>query len=299
MTGFSKKDIFVDHLKIHCETFGKSSNPACLLIAGKMSTARFWTDAFCQYLANQGFFTIRYDHRDVGESSEIDWQKEPYTMLDLAKDAILVLNDYGIKKAHFVGNSMGGWICQRIGLDDPERVLSLVIISAGPIETTEEMAIPLTEQEQKILDQTSKIFLSVKDGKTLEETVQNFLPVWRYLNAEILLDEEMAKNFTRDFLTRTKNKNAKNHELMMQEFLSQMKRRNILQKIDRPTLVIHGDQDPVVLPRHGKAVADAIFKSKLVMIKGMGHTFFNRALEEKIAKLVVDHLKKHQKTFSL
>lgn len=110
-------------------------------------------------------------------------------------------------------------------------------------------------------------------------------------NAEIPFDEEMAKAYTIDFLIRTKNKNAHNHDLMMQEFLFQMNQSNTLQKITRPTLVIHGNKDPVVLLRHGKAVADAIPNSKFVMIKGMGHVFFNRALEEKIAKLVVEHLK--------
>ena len=293
MSGFSKKDIFVNHLKLHTEAFGKSSNPACVLIAGKMSTARFWTDAFCQYLASQGFYVIRYDHRDVGESSEIDWQKAPYTMSDLAKDAISVIDGYGIKKAHFIGDSMGGWICQRIGVDYPEKVLSLVIISAGPIEITKEGLMDLTAVEQEFLDHMTKMFLSVKNGKTVDETVQNLLPVWRHANAEIPFDEEMAKAFTIDFLTRTKNKNAKNHDLMMQEFLAQMKQSSTLQKINRPTLVIHGDKDPIVLLRHGKAVADAIPNAKFVTIKGMGHVFFNRSLEEQIAKLVADHLKKH------
>ena len=81
-----------------------------------------------------------------------------------------------------------------------------------------------------------------------------------------------------------------NHELMMQTFLSKMKKSKTLQKIDKPVLVIHGDKDPIVLPRDGKAVAAAISTSKLVMIKGMGHTIFNRSLEEKIAKLIVSFL---------
>lgn len=72
MSKFSKKDIFVNNLKLHTEAFGKPDNPVCLLIAGKMSTARFWTYEFCEYLSNQGYFVIRYDHRHVGESSEIN-----------------------------------------------------------------------------------------------------------------------------------------------------------------------------------------------------------------------------------
>jgi len=293
MEEFSQKDIFVGDLKLHTETFGDASNPACVLIAGKMATARFWTNTFCQRLANAGFFAIRYDARDIGESSEIDWQKAPYTMADLAKDAISILDGYGIKKAHFVGNSMGGWICQKIGIEYPQRVLSLVIISAGPLEITEEFAIPLSRHEQEILDNTSKFFTTRKDGKTLEETVQSFLPAWRHLNADIPLDEEMANAFTRDFLTRAKNKNrGKNHELVMLDFLAKMERTNNLRKIHCPTLVIQGDKDPVVLPRHGKSVADTIMGAKLEMIEGMGHAFFNRALEEKIARLAVEHMKR-------
>lgn len=290
MTTFSKKDILVDHLKIHTEAFGKLSSPACVLIAGKLSTARFWSDAFCQSLADQGFFVIRYDHRDVGESSEIDWQKAPYTLSDLAKDAIHVIDGYGIQKAHFVGNSLGGWICQRIGVDYSNRVLNLVIISAGPIEITKVGLMTLTAAEKEFLDQMTKMFLSVKNGKTIDETVQNLLPIWRYANAEIPFDEEMAKTYTIDFLTRTKNKNAQNHDLMMQEFLAQMKQSTTLSKINHPTLVIHGDKDSIVLLRHGKAVADAIPNARFVVIPGMGHVFFNRGLEKRIVQLVADHL---------
>jgi pimeloyl-ACP methyl ester carboxylesterase len=195
---FNIKKIISDpekSIELHTENFGNKNNPACILIAGKMSSARFWTDEFCRYLANQGYFVIRYDHRDVGESSEIDWQKDPYTMSALAKDAISILYGYGIKRAHFVGDSMGGWVCQRIGIDYSENVLSLVIISAGPIEITQEWLIPITGKERKILDNTLNVFNSRKDGKNLEETVQNFLPIWRHSNADISLDEEIAKKF--------------------------------------------------------------------------------------------------------
>lgn len=289
---FSQKDIVINNLTLHTESFGNPSHPACILIAGKMSTARFWSDIFCQYLADHGFFTIRYDHRDVGQSSEIDWQKAPYTMADMAKDAISILDGYGIKKAHFVGDSMGGWLCQRIGVDYPQRILSLTIISAGPLELTGKAVIPLTPAEQETLDATSKLFLTRKDGHTLEETIESFLPVWRHCNGDIPLGEALAREFTKDFLTRTTNKNFLNHEYMMSEFLASWTKPSIHQPIDFPTLVIHGDKDPVVLPRHGQAVADSIPSAKMVMIPGMGHVFFNRELEGKIARLVVDHMKK-------
>jgi pimeloyl-ACP methyl ester carboxylesterase len=79
---------------------------------------------------------------------------------------------------------------------------------------------------------------------------------------------------------------------MMQKFLVQMKQSNTLSKIKRPVLVIHGDKDPIVLLRHGQAVADAIPNARFVIIPNMGHVFFNHALEKRIAQLVVDHLKR-------
>ena len=137
-------------IQLYTENFGVPSHPTFLLMACMRGTARLWSDKLCTYLANQGFFVIRYDHRDMGQSSEMDWQKTPYTMQDMANDAIAILDDYGIKKAHFVGDSLGGWLCQLIGVSHPERALSLVIISAAPIEITEKTAGPLSHEEQAI-----------------------------------------------------------------------------------------------------------------------------------------------------
>jgi pimeloyl-ACP methyl ester carboxylesterase len=296
MINFSPKDIIANNLTLHTEAFGNPSNPACILVACKQGTARFWSDQFCQYIANQGFFVIRYDHRDVGQSSTIDWEKAPYTMTDMAHDAILLLDGYGIHKAHFIGDSMGGWICQRIGVDYPERVQSLVIISAGPIEITDKTVIPETAQERKeAFDRVHALFAMRKDGTTLDQTVRSYLPIWKQFNADIPLDEEMANNYTFDFLARTTHKDTvDNHERMFQAFLAGMKRTHTLHTIACPTLVIHGDKDFLVQPQLGQAIADAIPNAKMVMIHGMGHTFFNRALEGKIAKLVVEHIKKEK-----
>jgi len=291
MINYCKKNIVTQDLVLHSEAFGDHSKPACILIACKQGTARFWSDSFCQNLAGQGFFVIRYDHRDVGESSAIDWQKKPYTMQDMAKDAVLILDGYDIKKAHFVGDSLGGWLCQWIGFNHSERVLSLTIISAAPVEITEKTSSHLNKEEQENMENLSKIFLSRTDGTTLENTIQSYLPIWRHTNGDFPLDETVAKDFTKDFLTRTKNKNAgKNHELMLSAFLATMKPLGILQKINCPTLVIHGDKDTVIPLRFGQAVAAEITNAKFVMIPGMGHSFFNQKLAKKIAALILEHI---------
>jgi|GEM_PF-65393 len=281
---FASCNIKIGDIRLHTESFGNSADPACLLIAGAMAPGRFWSDTFCYDLANHGLFVIRYDHRDIGDSSAV-WQKKPYSLADLANDAVAILDEYGINQAHIVGHSMGGHICQQIAIDHPKRILSMAIISSGPIGPTIETDRPLTDEEQKTLDKTWAIFLSKKDESSLNKQIQGFMPVWRHLNGSIPLDEEMANAYTRDLLTRTTHsiREGNPHELLMQN-LKIDQHRGILQKIDVPTLVIHGDSDPLALPRDGLAIAHAIPNAKLLMIQGMGHMIFNRDLEKKIAQ---------------
>jgi pimeloyl-ACP methyl ester carboxylesterase len=286
------KTVQIGDLYFHTEHFGDRNHPACLLMAGAMASARFWTDAFCELLVNHGFFVIRYDHRDIGESCSVDWQKFPYNISDLAQDAISILDAYGIKQAHFVGHSMGGYIAQTISLEFPKRAFSLCSISAGPIGATKETDQPLTDQEQALLSKTWEVMLSRKDGPSKESTIQSFLPVWRYLNGEFSLDEAMAEAYTRDLILRSHHliKAGNNHELMMAS-LDLEKSRGILKRIDLPTLIIHGELDPLVLPRYGESVAHEITGSHLEIIPRMGHMIFHRGLEEKLANLLSIHMK--------
>jgi pimeloyl-ACP methyl ester carboxylesterase len=260
-----------------------------------MSSARSWTGPFCKKLQQNQFFTLRYDHRDVGESSSVDWKKDPYSISDLAKDAIRILDAYGIEKAHAIGHSMGGYICQQLAIEFPHRLHSIATIGSGPLGATKETDQPLTLKEQATLFQTWHLLMKEKKASTLEEEVESFCHVWRHLNGKIPLDEEMAKDYTRDLLIRTNHpiQKGNNHQLLMQDLLDSLgKRRDILQKIQLPTLVIHGEEDPLILPRMGKALAHAIEGAKLTMIPRMGHMFLNRELESELSQLLCNHLKK-------
>ena len=289
-TSFNQRMIQIGDVRLHTESLGDCSKPACLFIAGAMAPGRFWTDTFCKIFINHGFFVIRFDHRDVGESSAV-WKKYPYDLNDLANDSMAILDAYGIQKAHVIGHSMGGHVCQKIAVNQPGRIFSMTIISSGPIGATIETDRPLTADEQEILNTTWKVFGSRKEESTLESQIQEFLTVWRYLNGNIPLDDAMARAYTRDLLTRTSHEiRAGNpHELLMRN-MQINQHRGHLQKIHVPTLVIHGSHDPLALPREGIATAHAIPHAKLSMIPGMGHMFFNRALETQIANLVITHL---------
>src|SRR5205823_5208937 len=86
-------------------------------------------EEFCGLLAGRGFHVIRFDNRDAGRST---WMREQYALEDMAADAVALLDALGIRAAHVVGVSMGGFIAQLAALDHPGRVLTLTAIISGP-----------------------------------------------------------------------------------------------------------------------------------------------------------------------
>ncbi len=128
----------------------QGSGPAMLLIMGIGAQRVFWDDRLCARLVERGFRVIRYDARDIGESSRLDHLKAPpplptlgrriaglpidapYTLSDMARDATQLLTHLGIERAHVVGVSMGGMVAQHLALEFPERVLSLCSIMSAP-----------------------------------------------------------------------------------------------------------------------------------------------------------------------
>jgi pimeloyl-ACP methyl ester carboxylesterase len=96
---------------------------------GAMNPGLFWPDEFCQALAGSGLRVIRYDHRDTGRSSTIDFARHPYTLDELAADALAVLDGYGVEHAHLVGLSMGGYIAQILAARHAQRGDKLVLLS--------------------------------------------------------------------------------------------------------------------------------------------------------------------------
>src|SRR3990167_10332674 len=95
-------------LELWAESFGNSENSPIILIMGAGGQDILWPTEFCQALAGQGYFVIRYDHRDTGFSSSIDFDAHPYTLLEMAADVVHILDHYQLQHAHMVGVSMGG-----------------------------------------------------------------------------------------------------------------------------------------------------------------------------------------------
>jgi fosfomycin resistance protein FosX len=135
--------------RLWVETLGEEGNPAVILIAGAGAHARFWTNEFCSHLTQEGYFVIRFDHRDTGYSSCDDFEKAPYTVLDLAEDMLSILDAFHIKKAHVVGHSMEGVNAQILASRDSEKTLNFVSISSPTLG-------PAIRTHQEIMDELLK-----------------------------------------------------------------------------------------------------------------------------------------------
>lgn len=281
----NKRLVHLGDVELYTETFGTKKKPCLVLIAGAMAPCEFWSDHFCK-LAAEHYFVIRYDHRDIGRSSIIDFEKHPYSLKELSEDAAFLLDQFSMDQAHFVGHSMGGYICQHLALEFPERVLSITPISSGPIAKTEIDDIPITEGEKSVLEKTWEVFLAREVGESMEQKIDGFMHVWKYLNGTFEFDETLALAYTKSLLKSPPELivSGNNHEKIMRHAVED--KRGVIERIDVPTHVIHGNLDPLVLPRFGRAIGAFVKDAWLDVINGMGHMFFNKELEATIFKYI-------------
>ena len=114
------------------EDFGDPSKPTILLIVGAIAPALEWTPEFYEPLVDAGYHVVRFDNRDIGLSTWIDYEKAPYDLNDMATDTVSLMRELGIHHAHVIGGSMGGMIAQLVALDYPEHVQSLTPIMSTP-----------------------------------------------------------------------------------------------------------------------------------------------------------------------
>ena len=271
------------NIKIWVETFGEIENETCIFISGAGANSSFWSDRLCRKLVKKNFFVIKYDHRDIGYSTKSDFDNNPYDVLQLAKDALKILDFFAIKKAHFIGHSMGGFIVQIIGIYFPERVLTLTSASSS----TNSDKIPLPP------DRTWEIFMKNKPKNNFEDDLNGFLKVWKYLNGTAKFDKELAIGYTRNLYERQDIIGAlgENHVKAQANVTD---RSDILKQVNVPAIVIHGEEDYLVDKYGGIQTAECIENSELILIPKMGHMFFNQQILERFENEIVGFLQIQQ-----
>jgi pimeloyl-ACP methyl ester carboxylesterase len=261
------------------DTFGDRDAPALVLIMGLGSQMIAWDEEFCAQLAARGYWVVRFDNRDIGHSTKFaergvpnvlamltgqvqgDAVKVPYTLRDMAEDTVGLLDALAIKSAHVVGASMGGAIAQEMAIHHSGRVRTLTSI----MSSTGEPGLPLPTPEA--LEILRSPVPTDRDGY-----LARYGQILRVLRGPgFPLDEARDRERAARIFARGLNPAGAARQLAAT--VASGSRKEALRFVTVPTLVIHGDADPLVRPEGGVATAKGIPGAKLLVIKGMGHAF--------------------------
>ncbi|EJC83624.1 putative hydrolase or acyltransferase of alpha/beta superfamily [Rhizobium leguminosarum bv. trifolii WSM2297] len=260
----SERIIKFDDVEIAAQAFGNPAHEPILLIMGAMASMLWWPDEFCQKLAAQKYYVIRYDNRDTGRSTIYEPGEPPYTMDDMAADAIRVLEGYGIAGVHLIGMSLGGTIAQIAALSHPERVRTLTLMSTTPVgidtsalpHTTDAyMAHAATGETVDWADNAQVIEFLVEDTRMIAGVAHRY-------------DEGRARAFVERDVKRAKNFVSATNHFMLRGGQSL---KGKLAELAAPLLVIHGTADPIYPVEHGELLARTVKGAKLVRLEGGGH----------------------------
>lgn len=262
-------------VRLALDTFvGAEGGEPLLLITGLGVSRPWWPDGLCRALAEQGFAVARYDQRDAGESTHLPPTRtrlpltallgrrgEAYTAQDMADDAVAVLDELGWDSAHLFGVSLGGAVAQRVAVRHPDRVRTLTSMSAVPGDTAGLRT--LRHIHLRALARLSR----TRYPDTREGAVQASLAIARFCAspghpfdevAERARAERLADSGVRDTQAQSRQIGAQWHG-------------PAISTITAPTLVLHGQDDPLIRPRAATAIAGRIPGARLLTLPGVGH----------------------------
>jgi pimeloyl-ACP methyl ester carboxylesterase len=268
-------------ITIAYESYGPEDREVVLLIMGNGAQLTAWPVELVVELVKRGYRVVIYDNRDVGLSTKFDTagvpdakavieaqmagkpSPLPYSLDDLAKDAVSLLDALGVKKAHIVGVSMGGMIAQLVAADHPEHVLSLTSI----MSTSGNPALPFPASPEAL----AKLPPPARGGDQ-EAIVGNAIKLIQVLAGPVYPPDERR---IRDLVIRSMERSADRAGMARHNALSALgiyqDRRAKLKTIRVPTVVVHGDQDPLMSVEGGRDTATNIPGAELRVIRGMGH----------------------------
>ncbi len=290
-----EKFVNVDGRSLWSESVGSGRADTILLVAGANASALMWPDNFVELLVSKGYRVIRYDHRDTGRSTFIEFDDAPYTVEDLASDAVSILDAWEVDKAHTVGLSIGATLGQLLALDHPDRLHSLTLMCGAALDVdfvgnigrafsgeSSPDGLPLPKKE--VLEALSA---RAKPSESMEEELDRRVKEWGLLSGEKLEFDAS------DFRLREQRcidhagtwTQPGNHAMTTPVPLS---RGRELRKVSVPALVIQGSEDPLNPPPHGKHIANLLPNGRLVEIDGLGHCL-PKALLPRIADEIAHH----------
>jgi pimeloyl-ACP methyl ester carboxylesterase len=269
------------------QTYGDESATPLLLVMGLATQMLGWHEEFCGQLVDAGFFVVRFDNRDIGLSSHMTDAGMPdlqqmflnprsvasYTLEDMADDTAGLLDGLGITAAHVVGASMGGMIAQTLAIRHPQRVLSLTSIMSTP---SPQIGPPTQEAAAVLL---------APAAKDREAAVERAVATYRVIGSPgYPLDTDELRRSAGLAYDRAFDPAGVVRQLAAIQASGD--RTEGLRGVTAPTVVLHGESDPLVQPDGGRATAAAVPGAKLVTYPGMGHNLPRELWPDVVAEIV-------------
>lgn len=256
------------------DSFGEGE--PLVLIMGLNTQRIGWPDELCEQLAERGFRVLRFDNRDVGESTWLTDTRPPpplkalaraaakrpapapYTLSDMARDVVGLLDGWGIERAHVAGASLGGMVAQHLAIEHPDRLQSLTSIMSGPGSVRH--MVPEPRALRALLGPAPK---------TREENMDRTEAIFRVIGGELPLDWEKIREGAG--LAWDRGFNSRGFLNQWAAMCASGSRLHALKRVRTPSLVLHGSADPLCRPLAGRATAAALPDARHVEIAGMGH----------------------------
>jgi len=292
--GGSATAVLGSGIELVYDTFGNSSEAPLLLIQGLSWQMVMWDEEFCEMLAQRGYFVIRFDNRDIGQSTHMDDAgipsiariiadltagkpvEVPYLLSDMAGDSFGLLDHLGISSVHLAGISMGGMIGQIMALKNPARVRSLTSMSSTT--GAPDLPPPTLEALQVI---------STPPPTDREGFRASFLAMWRIMNGTTFpVDEGRVLRYAE--VTFDRGVTLAGVARQIAAINASGSRREALKSLTVPMLVIHGSADPLLRVACGIDTANSVPGAKLKIIDGMGHALPVPVWQE-IIDAIADH----------
>lgn len=292
--------ILSNGIEIAYEDHGSPGNPVMLMVQGLGMPLAAWPPVMIEGLVAEGFRVVTFDNRDIGRSQLLKemsvpnmlWQtlrrmtgmkvKAPYQLADMMRDVVGLLNGLNIDSAHVVGVSMGGMISQLLAIHEPERVQSLTSI----MSSTGRRKLPGPSRV------VTRHVMRGPKAPTDEARLAYHWKLWRLIGSPgyRLPDEELSEFLQRVF---ARGMTAAGTARQTLAILATPTRVSELTKLDVPTLVIHGDSDPLIPVECGFDTASVIPGARITVIEGMGHDI-PVALTERLVRLISQHARATQ-----
>lgn len=264
-------------IEIEYEAFGEPGAPTLLLVMGLGGQLVHWPEPFCEALAERGLRVVRFDNRDAGRSTKLseagvpnvlelmqraaggESVSAPYTLDDMAEDTAELARGLDFESFHVAGASLGGMVAQTVALRRPERVRSLTSI----MSTTGDRDLPGPRPEaSRVLMQPPP---ATREAFTLQQVGNYKIVGGRLATDDARVAETAGRAWDRGF-------DADGVGRQLAAIVASGGRGKLLAQLSVPTLVIHGDEDPLVPLESGEATARAVPGATLRVVPGMGHS---------------------------